>query len=93
MNKRKLKEIINKSKEISAIGDPFDLFVNSLSSKPENYRLRVAWEYYDKPKDYKVGIRLSDDEYARLKRYAEIHNQTMAQILREKVDHIISQDS
>ena len=28
----------------------------------------------DKPKDYKVGIRLSDDEYARLKRYAEIHN-------------------
>ena len=56
MNKRKLKEIINKSKEISAIGDPFDLFVSSLSSKPENYRLREAWEYYDKPKDYNKAI-------------------------------------
>ena len=56
MNKRKLKEIINKSKEISAIGDPFDLFVSSLSSKPENYRLREAWECYDKPKDYNKAI-------------------------------------
>ena len=47
----------------------------------------------DKPKDYKVGIRLSDEEYTRLKEYAEKHNQTMAQIVREGVSHIISRNS
>ena len=47
----------------------------------------------DNPKDYKVAIRLSDEEYSRLKKYAEECNQTMTQIVRKGVEDIISTGS
>ena len=42
------------------------------------------------PKENKVAIRLSDDEYSKLKEYADKHNKTMTQVVRKGVENIIS---
>ena len=57
----KLKNIINKSKELSnkqkVVGDPFDEFKKSLPIEiNENYRLEAAWKAYGKPSNYKAAI-------------------------------------
>lgn len=60
MQRSRLKNIINKSKEISKpIGDPFDEFKKSLPKNLEigdNYRLKEAWKAYGSPKDYKSAL-------------------------------------
>ena len=62
MQRSRLKNIINKSKEISnkqVVGDPFDEFKKSLPKELEiddNYRLEAAWKAYGSPKDYKTAL-------------------------------------
>ena len=61
MQRGRLKNIINKSKEISnkKVGDPFDEFKKSLPKQMEvgdNYRLEAAWKAYGSPKDYKHAL-------------------------------------
>lgn len=63
MQRGRLKNIINKSKEISnkskVVGDPFDEFKKSLPKELEiddNYRLEAAWKAYGSPKDYKHAL-------------------------------------
>lgn len=55
----RLKNIINKSKEISnkSIGDSFDYFKKSLPIEiDDNYRLKAAWKAYGSPKNYKEAL-------------------------------------
>ena len=63
MQRSRLKNIINISKEISnkskVVGDPFDEFKKSLPKELEiddNYRLEAAWKAYGSPKDYKTAL-------------------------------------
>lgn len=59
MQRSRLKNIINKSKEFSKVGDPFDEFKKSLPKElviGENYRLKAAWKAYGSPKDYKEAL-------------------------------------
>jgi hypothetical protein len=59
MKRSRLRNIINKSKELNTIKDPFDSFKNSLPIGLDyykdggKYRLKAAWEAYGKPKDFK----------------------------------------
>jgi len=61
MQRSRLKNIINRSKEISnkqkIVGDPFDEFKKSLPIEVDNnYRLEAAWKAYGSPKDYKAAL-------------------------------------
>lgn len=60
MQRSRLKNIINKSKEISnkqEIGNPFNEFKKSLPIEvDDNYRLEAAWKAYGSPKDYKTAL-------------------------------------
>lgn len=63
MQRSRLKNIINKSKEISnkkeVIGDPFDRFMETLPKElivGENYRMKVAWKAYGSPSNYKEAL-------------------------------------
>ena len=61
MQRSRLKNIINKSKEIlnKPVGEPFDEFKNSLPKElvvGDNYRLEAAWKAYGSPKDYKAAL-------------------------------------
>ena len=60
MQRSRLKNIINKSKEISnkqKVGNPFDEFKKSLPIEvDDNYRLESAWKAYGSPKDYKEAL-------------------------------------
>lgn len=66
MRRNRLKNIINKSKELSnkqqLVGDsPFEQFKNSLpeeleSFKGDNYRLEAAWKAYGSPKNYEEAV-------------------------------------
>lgn len=63
MQRSRLKNIINKSKEISnkskVVGDPFGEFKKSLPKElkiDDNYRLEAAWKAYGSPKDYKHAL-------------------------------------
>ena len=74
MQRSRLKNIINKSKEIlnKPVGEPFDEFKNSLPKElvvGDNYRLEAAWKAYGSPKDFKQAIwegmiqPISEDEF------------------------------
>lgn len=68
MQRSRLKNIINKSKEIS-IRDPFDSFAKTLPTGivPAGYRLQRAWETWGKPKNYEAAIGaglIEDGEFA-----------------------------
>ena len=60
MQRSRLKNIINKQKEISKkqeVGNPFDEFKKSLPIEvDDNYRLEAAWKAYGSPKDYKTAL-------------------------------------
>ena len=60
MQRSRLKNIINKSKEINKpiTGEsPFDKFKKSLPIEvDDNYRLEAAWKAYGSPKDYKEAL-------------------------------------
>ena len=63
MQRSRLKNIINKSKEISnkqkAVGDPYDSFIKTLPKElviDENYRMKAAWKAYGSPKNYKEAL-------------------------------------
>ena len=63
MKRSRLKNIINKSKEISnkqeLVGNPFDRFLQTLPKElviDENYRTEAAWKAYGSPKDYKEAL-------------------------------------
>ena len=64
MQRSRLKNIINKSKELSnskkeVIGDPYDRFIETLPKEllqDENYRMKAAWKAYGSPKDYKEAL-------------------------------------
>ena len=60
MQRSRLKNIINKSKELSKpIGEPFDEFKKTLPKElqiNENYRLKEAWKAYGSPKNYKEAL-------------------------------------
>jgi hypothetical protein len=63
MQRSRLKNIINKSKEISnkqeLVGNPFDRFLQTLPKElviDENYRTEAAWKAYGSPKDYKEAL-------------------------------------
>ena len=61
MQRSRLKNIINKSKELSnkqkVVGDPFDEFKKSLPIEvDDSYRLEAAWKAYGKPSNYKAAI-------------------------------------
>ena len=63
MNRTRLKNIINKSKELSKpVGEPYDLFVASLPSELDyykdggKYRLKAAWKAYGEPKNYQEAL-------------------------------------
>jgi len=61
MRRSRLKNIINKSKELSnkqkVVGDPFDEFKKSLPIEvDENYRLESAWKAYGSPKNYQEAL-------------------------------------
>lgn len=60
MQRSRLKNIINKSKEFSIIGEsPFEQFKNSLPKNleiGENYRLESAWKAYGSPKNYQEAL-------------------------------------
>ena len=60
MQRSRLKNIINKSKEMlvkaePTVGEPYDSFLKTLPKEliiDENYRLKDAWKAYGSPKDY-----------------------------------------
>ena len=58
MQRSRLKNIINKSKEINKpIGSAFDEFKKSLPMEIDNnYRLEAAWKAYGSPKDYQHAL-------------------------------------
>lgn len=61
MQRSRLKNIINKSKEVlnKPVGEPFDEFKNSLPKElavGDNYRLEAAWKAYGSPKDFKQAV-------------------------------------
>ena len=60
MQRSRLKNIINKSKEINnPVGSPFEEFKKSLPKEVQigdDYRLEVAWSLYGSPKDYKHAL-------------------------------------
>lgn len=60
MQRSRLKNIINKSKEINKpVGSPFEEFKKSLPKEMQigdDYRLEVAWRLYGSPKDYKHAL-------------------------------------
>lgn len=63
MQRSRLRNIINKSKEISnkkeLVGDPFDKFIQTLPKElviDENYRMKDAWKAYGSPKDYREAL-------------------------------------
>lgn len=63
MQRSRLKNIINKAKELSnnkqkIVGEsPFEQFKKSLPIEiDDNYRLEAAWKAYGKPKDYKSAL-------------------------------------
>ena len=63
MQRSRLKNIINKSKEISnkqeLVGNSFDRFLQTLPKElviDENYRTEAAWKAYGSPKDYKEAL-------------------------------------
>ena len=60
MQRSRLKNIVNKSKELSKpIGSAFEQFKKSLPKEMQigdNYRLEVAWKFYGSPKDYKHAL-------------------------------------
>ena len=58
MQRGRLKNIINKSKEINKpVGSAFEQFKKSLPIEiDDNYRLEAAWKAYGSPKDYKTAL-------------------------------------
>ena len=60
MQRSRLKNIANKSKELNklkVVGDPFDEFKKSLPNQiDDSYRLKAAWEAYGKPRNYKEAL-------------------------------------
>ena len=60
MQRSRLKNIINKSKEINKpVGSAFEQFKKSLPKEMQigdNYRLEVAWKLYGQPKDYEHAL-------------------------------------
>lgn len=60
MQRSRLKNIINKSKELNKpIGSAFEQFKRSLPKEVQigdDYRLEVAWKLYGQPKDYKHAL-------------------------------------
>ena len=59
MQRSRLKNIINKSKEVQQVGEPFDEFKKSLPKEiaiGDNYRLKAAWKAYGSPKNYKEAL-------------------------------------
>lgn len=60
MQRSRLKNIVNKSKELSKpIGSAFEQFKKSLPKEMQigdDYRLEVAWKLYGSPKDYKHAL-------------------------------------
>lgn len=64
MQRSRLRNIINKSKQFSnqQVGEPYDLFVNSLPSELDyykdggKYRLKAAWKAYGEPKNYQEAL-------------------------------------
>lgn len=63
MQRSRLKNIINKSKEMSnkqePIGSPYDRFIETLPKElvvGDNYRMEAAWKAYGSPKDYKQAL-------------------------------------
>ena len=58
MQRSRLKNIINKSKEFNKpIGSAFEQFKKSLPIEiDDNYRLEAAWKAYGSPKDYKTAL-------------------------------------
>ena len=60
MQRSRLKNIINKSKELNKpVGSAFEQFKKSLPKEvqiADDYRLEVAWKLYGQPKDYKHAL-------------------------------------
>ena len=62
MQRSRLKNIINKSKQVSKSVDDFDNFKESLPKQLDyykdenNYRLKAAWKAYGKPKNYQEAL-------------------------------------
>lgn len=63
MQRSRLKNIINKSKEMSnksePVGSPYDRFIETLPKElvvGDNYRMKAAWKAYGSPKDYKQAL-------------------------------------
>ena len=63
MQRSRLRNIINKSKELSnkpeVVGDPYDSFIKTLPKElviDENYRMKAAWKAYGSPKDYNEAL-------------------------------------
>lgn len=63
MQRSRLKNIINKSKEMSnkseSVGSPYDRFIETLPKElviGDNYRMEAAWKAYGSPKDYKQAL-------------------------------------
>ena len=60
MQRSRLKNIINKSKEINKpVGSAFEQFKKSLPKEMQigdDYRLEVAWKLYGQPKDYEHAL-------------------------------------
>lgn len=63
MQRSRLKNIINKSKEISnkqeLVGNPYDKFIQTLPKEliyDDNYRMEAAWKAYGSPRDYKEAL-------------------------------------
>lgn len=63
MQRSRLKNIINKSKEMSnkpeQVGNPYDRFIETLPKElviGDNYRMEAAWKAYGSPKDYKQAL-------------------------------------
>lgn len=63
MQRSRLKNIINKSKEMSnkseSVGSSYDRFIETLPKElvvGDNYRMEAAWKAYGSPKDYKQAL-------------------------------------
>ena len=60
MQRSRLKNIVNKSKELNkSVGSAFDEFKKSLPKElqiGDDYRLEVAWKLYGQPRDYKHAL-------------------------------------
>jgi hypothetical protein len=63
------------------------VYVLQNTTKPKK---KIGRPFEENPKDHPVTIRLTADEYSRLREYAEMHSMTLTQVMMEGINLVYS---